>query len=182
MSGSSRKVIFAALAGNSLIAVIKFVAAFSTGSSAMFSESIHSLVDTGNQILLLFGMKRAQKPADKNYPFGYGKEIYFWSFVVAILIFAVGAGVSIYEGINHIDSPQPVENPLVNYIVLGVALVFEGFALAFALREFSRAKGNGGISRRCEKVRIPPCSWSFSRILQQYLACSSLSLAFCSGR
>ena len=155
MSGSSRKVIFAALAGNSLIAVIKFVEAFSTGSSAMFSESIHSLVDTGNQILLLFAMKRAQKPADKTYPFGYGKEIYFWSFVVAILIFAVGAGVSIYEGINHINSPQPVENPLVNYIVLGVALVFEGLAWAFALREFSRAKGKWGYIEAVRKGKDP---------------------------
>jgi cation diffusion facilitator family transporter len=155
MSGSSRKVIFAALAGNSLIAVTKFVAAFTTGSSAMFSEGIHSLVDTGNQILLLFGIKRAQKPADKNYPFGYGKEIYFWSFVVAILIFAVGAGVSIYEGINHINSPQPVENPLVNYIVLGVALVFEGLAWAFALREFSRAKGKWGYIEAVRKGKDP---------------------------
>ena len=155
MSGSSRKVIFAALAGNSVIAVTKFVAAFTTGSSAMFSEGVHSLVDTGNQILLLFGMKRAQKPADKNYPFGYGKEIYFWSFVVAILIFAVGAGVSIYEGINHIDSPQPVENPLVNYIVLGVALVFEGLAWTFALREFSRAKGKWGYIEAVRKGKDP---------------------------
>lgn len=155
MPGSSRKVIFAALAGNSVIAVTKFVAAFTTGSSAMFSEGVHSLVDTGNQILLLFGMKRAQKPADKNYPFGYGKEIYFWSFVVAILIFAVGAGVSIYEGINHINSPQPVENPLVNYIVLGVALVFEGLAWAFALREFSRAKGKWGYIEAVRKGKDP---------------------------
>jgi divalent metal cation (Fe/Co/Zn/Cd) transporter len=147
----------------------------------MFSEGIHSLVDTGNQILLLFGMKRAQKPADKNYPFGYGKEIYFWSFVVAILIFAVGAGISIYEGIKHINSPQAVENPLINFIVLGIALVFEELTWAFALREFSRAKGKWAYVEAVRKGN-PPCSWSFSRILQQCWACSSLSSAYCWGR
>ena len=100
MASSRKLVIYAALIGNSLIAVMKFAAALITGSSAMFSEGVHSVVDTGNQILLLYGLKQAQKPADKRFPFGHGKEIYFWSFVVAILIFAVGAGISIYEGIQ----------------------------------------------------------------------------------
>ena len=108
MAGSSKKVIFAALVGNAAIAAMKFFAAAFTGSSAMFSEGIHSVVDTGNQILLLFGLKQAKKPADKRYPFGHGKEVYFWSFVVAILIFAVGSGLSMYKGVEHILHPHPL--------------------------------------------------------------------------
>ena len=143
-SGSGKLVIYAALAGNSLIAVTKFIAAAMTGSSAMLSEGIHSVVDTGNQVLLLYGLKRAKRPPDDRFPFGHGKEIYFWSFVVAILIFAVGAGVSIYEGIRHLLHPNPIVNPIVNYIVLGLAMIFEGAAWAFAFREFSRSKGKWG--------------------------------------
>jgi len=144
MSASSTKVIIAALIGNTLIAVTKFIAATFTGSSAMLSEGIHSLVDTGNQVLLLYGMKAARKPADQYFPFGYGKEIYFWSFVVAILIFAVGAGVSFYEGIHRLSNPEPVENIMINYIVLGFAMLFEGGAWYFAFREFSAIKGKHG--------------------------------------
>lgn len=140
-SSSNKKVIYAALAGNTLIAVTKFIAAGITGSSAMLSEGIHSLVDTGNQGLLLYGLKRSRKPADKRFPFGYGKEIYFWSFVVAILIFAVGAGLSIYEGVSHLRHPVHMDSPLVNYIVLGLAMIFEGVAWTMAIREFSRLKG-----------------------------------------
>jgi cation diffusion facilitator family transporter len=114
MASGSKKVIFAALAGNALIAITKFVAAAFTGSSAMLSEGIHSLVDTGNQVLLLYGLKRSQQPPDERFPFGHGKEIYFWSFVVALLIFAVGAGVSIYEGIKHLQHPETIENPKIN--------------------------------------------------------------------
>ena len=142
MAGSSKTAIYAALAGNTLIAITKFIAAAITGSSAMLSEGIHSLVDTGNQGLLLYGMKSAKKPPDERFPFGHGKEIYFWSFIVAILIFAVGAGVSIYEGIHHILHPEPIKSIFINYIVLGLAIVFEGFALAVALREFNKEKGD----------------------------------------
>ncbi len=155
MDTSSKKVIYAALAGNSLIAVTKFVAATITGSSAMLSEGIHSLVDTGNQVLLLHGLKRAQRPADKSFPFGHGKEIYFWSFVVALLIFALGAGISIYEGIQHILHPQPISNPMVNYIVLGLAMIFEGFAWYFAFREFSKAKGERGYINAIQAGKDP---------------------------
>lgn len=144
MSASSKKVIYAALIGNAVIAVIKFIAASITGSSAMLSEGIHSVVDTGNQVLLLYGIKRAQKPADKQFPFGYGKEIYFWSFVVAILIFSVGAGVSIYEGIHRILHPAEIHNAMINYIVLGLAIIFEGAAWLFALKEFKLQKGKWG--------------------------------------
>ncbi|MCF7982333.1 MAG: cation diffusion facilitator family transporter [Pseudomonadales bacterium] len=142
METSSKKVIYAALAGNTLIAITKFIAATITGSSAMMSEGIHSLVDTGNQGLLLYGLKRAKQPADEQFPFGYGKEIYFWSFVVALLIFALGAGISIYEGVHHIFHPEPIKNVLINYIVLGLAMFFEGIALFFALKEFKKTKGN----------------------------------------
>ncbi|MCP4386485.1 MAG: cation transporter, partial [Hyphomicrobiales bacterium] len=117
----SKTVIYAALVGNGLIAITKFVAAGLTGSSAMMSEGIHSLVDTGNQILLLYGIRSASRPADDRHPFGYGAELYFWAFVVAILIFAVGAGVSIYEGVSKIADPHPIESPLINYVVLALA-------------------------------------------------------------
>ena len=124
MASSRKLVIYAALVGNSLIALMKFVAAFITGSSAMFSEGIHSVVDTGNQILLLYGLKQSKKPADDQFPFGHGKEIYFWSFIVAIMIFAVGAGISIYEGIHRLGNPVAIENILINYIVLGLIYKF----------------------------------------------------------
>lgn len=142
MAGSSKKAIFAALAGNAAISVTKFVAAGITNSSSMFSEGVHSLVDCGNQILLLFGMKRASRPADERFPFGYGKEVYFWSFVVAIMIFGVGAGVSIYEGLHRIHDPHPIESPLINFVVLGLAIVFEGGVWWVALKEFNKARGD----------------------------------------
>lgn len=139
-TGSTHKVVYAALLGNTLIALSKFAAAALTGSSAMFSEAVHSVVDTGNQGLLLLGMKRAKRPADAHHPFGYGAEIFFWAFVVAILIFAVGAGISFYEGVYKLLHPHPIERPYINYIVLGMAFVFEGAAWWVAYREFRRAE------------------------------------------
>jgi len=144
MASGSKKAIYAALVGNTLVAATKFIAAAVTGSSAMLSEGIHSLVDTGNQILLLWGDRQSRKPADEQFPFGHGREIYFWSFIVAILIFALGAGFSIYEGIHHLLHPQPVKNPMVNYIVLGLAIAFEGGSLWIAIRVFKHAKGSRG--------------------------------------
>ncbi len=155
MSTSSKKVIYAALAGNGLIAVTKFFAATLTGSSAMFSEGIHSVVDTGNQVLLLHGIRKARKPPSDRFPFGHGKEIYFWSFAVAILIFAVGSGVSLYEGIIHSITPQPVSNPTVNYIVLCLAMLFEGMAWYFALTEFTKAKGKWGYIEAVQRGKDP---------------------------
>jgi cation diffusion facilitator family transporter len=155
MPGSSKKVIYAALAGNSLIAVTKFIAAGITGSSAMFSEGIHSVVDTGNQVLLLHGLRKARKPPSDRFPFGHGKEIYFWSFAVAILIFAVGSGVSLYEGIIHTIHPQPIANPMVNYIVLGLAMLFEGIAWFFAFTEFSKTKGKWGYIEAVQRGKDP---------------------------
>jgi cation diffusion facilitator family transporter len=155
MASGSKKVILAALAGNSLISITKFAAAAYTGSSAMMSEGIHSLVDTGNQFLLLYGIKRASKPADADFPFGYGKEIYFWSFIVAILIFALGGGISIYEGISNLKHPEAISNPMVNYVVLGLALVFEGFAWLFAFREFNKVKGKWGYIEAIQRAKDP---------------------------
>ena len=155
MASSRKVVIYAALLGNSLIAIAKFVAALITSSSAMFSEGIHSVVDTGNQLLLLYGLKKSKKPADERFPFGHGKEVYFWSFIVAILIFAVGAGISIYEGIHRLIEPRPIENILVNYIVLGLAIIFEGVAWLFAFREFSRAKGKWGYVEAIQRGKDP---------------------------
>ncbi len=175
MAASSKKVIIAALLGNTLIAVTKFAAAAWTGSSAMLSEGIHSLVDTGNQVLLLYGLKRAQRPPDAQFPFGHGKEIYFWSFVVAILIFAVGAGVSVYEGVRHILHPRDVEDPLVNYVILGAALLFEGAAWVFALREFTRAKGKWGYIEAVRKGKDPSM---FVVLFEDSAAMAGLAVAF----
>ena len=155
MATSSKKVIFAALIGNSLIAITKFGASWFTGSSAMFAEGIHSLVDTGNQGLLLYGLRRAQKPADAKFPFGHGKEVYFWSFVVAILIFALGSGISLYEGIVHVLHPEPIANPMVNYLVLGLAMIFEGGAWYFAFQEFSRTKGQWSYVQAVQREKDP---------------------------
>ena len=155
MSGSSKKVIIAALIGNGLVSITKFVAAYFTHSSAMFSEGIHSLVDTGNQILLLYGLKRAQLPADEQFPFGHGKEIYFSSFVVAILIFAVGAGISIYEGIIHMLHPVPLKDPHINYIVLSIAIIFEGAAWYFAYREFKKENTQYNIIQSVQEGKDP---------------------------
>jgi cation diffusion facilitator family transporter len=138
---SSRTVIYAALAGNMLIAVTKFAAAWFTGSSAMLSEAIHSLVDTGNQGLLLHGMRQAAKPASSEHPFGHGLQLYFWTFIVAILIFGLGAGVALVEGIDKIVTPHPLENPGVNYAVLAIGVVFEGITWLVALRAFRAGKG-----------------------------------------
>ena len=155
MASSRKLVIYAALAGNALIAIMKFIAAFISGSSAMFSEGIHSVVDTGNQMLLLYGLRQAKEPADDRFPFGHGKEIYFWSFIVAIMIFAVGAGISIYEGIHRLLNPTPLENILVIYIVLALAMVFEGAAWLFALKEFKQAKGQWGYIEAVQRGKDP---------------------------
>lgn len=133
-------VIYGALAANLGIAVAKFIAAGISGSSSMLTEGVHSLVDSGNQLLLLYGQHRAKRPADRKHPFGYGREIYFWSFVVAILIFAGGSGVSIYEGVIHIRHPEPLRDPLINYIVLGAAFAFEGGSWLIAVKEFNAVR------------------------------------------
>lgn len=144
MAGKSKKpiAVYGAMAANFFIAVTKFVAAAFTGSSAMLSEGIHSIVDTGNQSLLLLGTHLSEKPADENHPFGHGKELYFWGLVVAIILFGLGGGMSIYEGITHLQHPSERGDPLWNYVVLGIAFVAEGISFTIAMREFLHAKGN----------------------------------------
>jgi cation diffusion facilitator family transporter len=128
-------VIYAAILSNAAIAVSKFTAAFFSGSSAMLSEGVHSVVDTGDQLLLLHGVHRSRKPADREHPFGYGQELYFWGLIVAMVLFSFGGGVSIYEGVVHLLHPHPLKTVLWNYVVLGVAFVFEGASWSIALRE-----------------------------------------------
>ncbi len=176
-ASGSKKVVYAALAGNSLIAATKFAAASYTGSSAMFSEAVHSLVDTGNQALLLFGMHRAARPADKAHPFGYGKEVYFWAFVVAILIFALGAGVSFYEGIAKLRNPHPITDVYINYLVLAVAMLFEGGAWLVALREFRAIKGQGGYLSAIRDSKDPTI---FTVLFEDSAAMLGLVIAFTS--
>ncbi len=147
--------VYAALAGNLAIAATKFVAATFTGSSAMWSEGIHSMVDSGNQALLLYGMKRAERPPDARFPFGYGKEVYFWSFVVALLVFATGAVLSLYEGVRHLRNPAEIENPLINYAVLAIALLLEGAPWLAAYRQFSRMRGKRGLVEGVKRGKDP---------------------------
>ena len=135
--------LYGALAANLGIAIAKFAAAAISDSSSMLTEGVHSLVDSGNQLLLLYGQHRAKKRPDQFHPFGYGRELYFWAFVVAILIFAVGAGVSIYEGIVHVQAPEPLRDPTINYVVLAVAIALEGTSWAIAVKEFNAKRGTG---------------------------------------
>lgn len=153
---SSKFVVYAALIGNLLVAVTKTAAAVWTGSSSMLSEAVHSFVDTGNEVLLLYGIHRAKVQADPEHPIGYGRELYFWSFIVAVLIFALGAGVSVYEGVARIRDPQPIEAPLVSYIVLGLAFIFEGVSWALSLRQFNHARGSLGIFEAFRRSKDPP--------------------------
>jgi cation diffusion facilitator family transporter len=140
MKAENNQVLIIALAANVGIAVAKFVAAAITGSSAMLTEGVHSLVDSTNQLLLMYGQKRAAKPADALHPGGYGRELYFWSFVVALLVFALGAGVSVYEGIIHVFEPEPAVSPLIAYGVLVIAFLLEGGSTVAAFREFNAAR------------------------------------------
>lgn len=148
-------VIYAALAANLGIAAAKFVAAAITGSSSMLTEGVHSLVDSGNQGLLLYGQRRAKRPPDRDHPFGYGRELYFWAFIVAILIFGLGAGVSVYEGWKHITAPEPLHDPTINYVVLAIAIALEGTSWTIALKEFAQSKGDCGWWKAIKESKDP---------------------------
>ncbi|MGD2164876.1 MAG: cation diffusion facilitator family transporter [Anaerolineae bacterium] len=144
-SGSSETpiAIYGAIGANFVIAIAKFIAALFTGSSAMLSEGIHSVADTGNQLLLLLGVRRGRVPPDDLHPFGHGKELYFWSLIVAIVLFGVGGGMSLYEGISHLQHPTEITNPVWNYLVLGIGLLVEGAAWIIALREILKTQAKG---------------------------------------
>ncbi|MGE5538138.1 MAG: cation diffusion facilitator family transporter [Gemmatimonas sp.] len=171
---SAKPVVYAALIGNLLVAVTKAMAGMWTGSSAMLSEAIHSFVDTGNEILLLYGMRRAVRRADPDHPLGYGRELYFWSFIVALLVFALGAGVSIYEGTDHILQPKPITDPVVNYVVLGLSFLFEGASWILSLRQFTAAKGALGFYDAFRRSKDPP---SFMVLFEDTAALLGITLA-----
>ena len=170
----SRLVVYAALVGNLCIAIAKFVAAGLSGSSAMLSEGVHSLVDTTNELLLLYGLHRADKKPDTLHPFGYGRELYFWSFIVALLVFAAGAGVSAYEGIQHIRNPEPASNHALSYAVLGISFLFEGGSWWVALREFRATKGDMGYFEAFRRSKDPA---TFTVLLEDSAALLGLAFA-----
>jgi cation diffusion facilitator family transporter len=173
-ASGSHKVVYVALGGNLMIAIAKFVAAGISGSSAMLSEGVHSLVDTVNELLLLYGLHRADLPPDRTHPFGHGRELYFWSFIVALLVLAMGAGVSFYEGVMHIRQPEPVTRPLINYLVLAVSFVFEGTSWCVALREFRARKGRLGYF---EAFRLSKDPTAFTVLLEDTAALLGLLVA-----
>jgi len=174
-SGSAKKTIYAAMAANFAIAIIKFIAASITGSSAMLSEGIHSVVDTGNELLLLLGIRLSKKPADDSHPFGYGPELYFWTLIVALFIFAIGAGMSIYEGINHLQQPEPLTDPFWNYVVLGLAVIFEGYSWNIALQAFLASKNEGNLWKAIRASKDPIV---FTILLEDTAALIGLFVAF----
>ena len=152
----STRTLVVALLANLGIAASKFVAAAITGSSAMLTEGVHSVVDSTNQLLLMWGRHASKRPADKLHPFGYGRELYFWSFVVAVMVFALGAGVSIYEGILHIQNPEPAVSPIIAYAVLVVAFLLEGWSTLEAYRDFARSKGTLSWWQAIRRSKDPP--------------------------
>ena len=153
---TSTRTLVVALAANLGIAVSKFVAAGITGSSAMLTEGVHSVVDSTNQLLLMWGRRQAKRPPDRLHPFGYGRELYFWSFVVAVLVFSLGAGVSVYEGYLHILHPEPPVSPFVAYAVLLVAFILEGWSTVEAFGDFKKAKGDLSWFQAVRKSKDPP--------------------------
>jgi cation diffusion facilitator family transporter len=170
----SRTAVWAALAGNVLVAATKAGAAAFTGSSAMLSEAIHSFVDTGNEVLLLYGMRRARRPADRDHPAGYGRELYFWSFVVALLVFALGAGVSVVQGVQRVRHPQAIDNPLASEIVLAAAFVFEGWSWLVSVRQFRKAKGELGWYEAFVRSKDPPL---FMVVFEDSAALAGIAIA-----
>ena len=175
MASAAKTAIVAAILGNLAIAATKFVAAFFTGSSAMLSEAIHSVVDTGNGALMLYGIRQSRKPPDFEHPFGHGRELYFWTLIVGVLIFALGGGMSAYEGIIHLAHPAAVEDSKWNYAVLGFATVFEGTTWFFGWRAFNSERGRKGLFEAIHTSKDPT---SFSVLLEDSAALAGLLIAF----
>ncbi len=178
-TSKSHTSVIAAIIGNIAIGIVKFIAAAITGSSAMLSEGVHSIVDSGNGILILFGLKRASRTADAEHPFGYGKELYFWTLVVAVLIFALGGGISIMEGVKSIAAVVPGElmgDPTVNYIVIVISAIIEGTSLSIALRQFNQARGEQGPIAFIKGAKDPSM---FTVVLEDGAAELGLIFAFC---
>jgi cation diffusion facilitator family transporter len=175
MAAESKKAVLAAIAGNAAIATIKFAAAATTGSSAMLAEGIHTLVDTGNGGLLLLGLRRSQRAPDASHPFGHGKELYFWSLIVALIIFGIGGGMSIYEGIIHLRHPSPLHDPAWNYLVLAGAAVFESSSWAIAYRQFRKVHPRASVWHVIREGKDPSI---FTVIIEDTLALLGLAIAF----
>ncbi|MDO1527223.1 cation diffusion facilitator family transporter [Fulvimonas sp. R45] len=171
----SRLVVYAALAENLLIAAAKLAAGLATGSAAILSEAVHSFVDTTNELLLLYGLHRANQPPDAEHPFGHGRELYFWSFIVALLVWALGAGMALVEGISQLRHPHSIEHPLVNYAVLAASAVFEGISWWIAVREFRTRKGEAGYLEALQQSKDPSV---FSVLLEDSAALAGLAVAF----
>ncbi len=171
----STKVIYAALAGNVAIAAIKFIAAAFSGSSAMLSEGVHSLVDSVNELVLLYGLRRSNAPADVSHPLGYGRELYFWSFVVALLVFTLGTGISIYEGVERLRHPQPLQSAAIAFVVLGLSFVFEAASWRIALKDFQATKGTLGYMEAIRESKNPT---TFTVLLEDTAALLGLIVAF----
>ena len=175
MAEGSKLAIYASIVANVLIAATKFTAAAFTGSSAMIAEGVHSLVDCADGTLLLLGHARSRRPPDERHPFGYGQELYFWTLIVAILFFALGGGMSVYEGISHIRHPEPISDPRWNYVVLGIAALIDGTSFTIAMREFRRTMAGRGF---WETVRASKDPSIFTVVLEDSADLVGLSLAF----
>jgi cation diffusion facilitator family transporter len=170
----SKRAIYAALFANLAIGVTKLTAAFFSGSSALLSEGVHSLVDTSNELLLLYGMKRAEARRSREHPLGHGRELYFWSFIVALLVFALGAGISIYEGIAHFRHPEPNRQPLVSYGVLAFSALFDGYSFVVAVRQFNQTKGDETFFQAVKRSKDPT---TFAVVLEDGAALTGIVIA-----
>src|SRR4051812_39107849 len=171
----TKTTVWAALIGNLLVAITKIGAAFFSGSSAMLSEAVHSIVDTGNEALLLYGMRRSRRRPDSDHPFGYGRELYFWTFIVALLLFGLGGIASVVEGIGHIRHPEPIEHPGVIYIVLMLSLIFEGGSWLIARKGFQSSLGEGGYLAAIRESKDPP---QFVVLLEDTAALIGIGIVF----
>jgi len=175
MAGETRRAVLAAVAGNLAIAATKFIAAAASGSAAMLAEAIHSIIDTGNGALMLWGMRASRKPPDQDHPFGYGHELYFWSLLVGMIVFGLGGGMSVVSGVFHILNPRAPGNVGLSYGVIAVAAVFEGASWYFGLKAFSKERRGRGIVETIKRTKDPT---SFSVLLEDSAALAGLALAF----